>query len=886
MPAFEKDPTRLDRIDPDLADRARIIAETASDAIITIDQNSKILFINPAAEQVFGYSIEEMLGQELTLLMPEALRHLHRIGLKRYIETGERHISWRAYELPGLHKDGREISLEISFGEFIRDGERFFTGIARDITRRKRDQLRLILQKTVTQILADSFSLEDASIKLLETVCTHLRWDVGEFWIVPPERKHLRFVASWQLPSVDVSLFNSAGQTTRFIPGVGIPGRIWSTKKPLWLERMPEDENFPRSRAARSSGLNSAFGVPILLGNEIIGVIDFFSSKINKPEPELIEMFSSLGSQIGQFIERNHAKDQVQRTLAREHHARLRAEALTRQLSALQRVTDATLSTFSLNEVLSEMLERIREVLKVDTAAVLLLQQEQNELVAWAALGLEEEVQRGVRIPVGKGFAGKIIELGTPLIEPDVEHADLYNPLFRKRGIRSLLGVPLVYEGCPIGVLHVGTFRPSNFTDEDVHLLQRVGDRIALSIEKARLIEKEREARAEAEKANLLKDEFLTILSHELRTPLTPIMGWIHMMEGGLLPERDFQQALSIITKNSLTLKRLIDDLLDMSAILSGKMRIERGQVALDGILRDAIESMNKQAQDAGVEIVAPEFKRKMIVRGDHARLVQTFCNILHNAIKFTPAGGSVQIITRNTAEDVLISFKDSGRGIEPEFLPHVFERFRQADGSRTRPHGGLGLGLALVKSFIEAHGGDVSASSEGVDRGSIFSVRLPVEFTTAKATDEAFDSDVPAQTARARILLVEDQIDTLEMLDVTFSSEGFKITTCSSAAQALEAVKQSTFDIIISDIAMPDCDGLELIRRLRLIPGLERVPAIALTGYASEKDATAALEAGFDIHICKPVEPAKLRSVVEDLFQSGSQKPAENLSSKTARKS
>jgi PAS domain S-box-containing protein len=853
--------------DPDIAERARIIAETASDAIITIDQNSQILFINRAAETIFGYSLPEMLGQQLTMLMPEALRHLHRAGLKRYVDSGQRHISWSAYELPGLHKDGREITLELSFGEFIRNGERFFTGIARDITKRKRDELRLILQSSVTQILAESSSLTEASVKLLETICRHLGCQVGEFWIVPAAGKQLNFVASWHLPSANVSLFISTARRIRFLPGVGIPGKIWLSKSPLWLDHIPNDERYPRRQAAKLSGLNAALGFPIIASNQIVGVIDFLSDNITKPDSELMEMMTSIGSQIGQFIERNNAQEEVQRILGREHEARVRAEGLTRQLSALQRVTDATLAHYSLNDLLSELLRRIREVLNVDTAAVLLLEKEENELVAWAALGLEEEVERGIRIPVGKGFAGKIIDEARPVIVKDLEESDVYNPLLRERGIKSLLGVPLIVEGRRLGVLHVGAFSRSNFTDEDVRFLQLVADRIALSIERAKTNEFERRARTEAERANRLKDEFLTILSHELRAPLTPIVGWSQMIQGGLLPQSEFGQALEVISKNSQTLKRLIDDLLDMSAILSGKMRIERGPVSLEAVLRDAIESVRPQARAARIELIAPDFKQKLIIKGDHARLVQAFCNLLQNSIKFTGEGGSIEISQNVFAQDVLISIKDSGKGIEADFLPHVFERFRQADGSRTRHHGGLGLGLALVKSFVEAHGGEISARSDGKDRGSIFSVRLPVEFSTTSASNESACQAAAEQAAR--ILIVEDQPDTRGMLEAAFTSRGFEITSCASAAEALHAAQQSSFDAVISDIAMPDCDGLELIRNLREIPEYETTPAVALSGYASEKDARVAVQAGFDQHVGKPFDPVKLTGLIEGLLSN-----------------
>src|SRR4030095_14134065 len=237
-------------------------------------------------------------------------------------------------------------------------------------------------------------------------------------------------------------------------------------------------------------------------------------------------------------------------------------------------------------------------------AAILLLKKDANELVAWAALGLELKVEQGVRIPFGKGFAGRIIAEKKPIIVADVEKSEVLNPLLREKGVHSLLGVPLLVEGRAIGVIHVGTFRHHDFTPEDIHLLQLVADRIALSIERTRLTETEREARAAAEEANLIKDEFLTILSHELRTPLTPIMGWSQMMQAGLVPPQDFGPALEVISRNSKTLKRLIDDLLDMSAILSGKMRIEKAPVALEKVLHDAVQTVSTAAREAGIKLI------------------------------------------------------------------------------------------------------------------------------------------------------------------------------------------------------------------------------------------------------------------------------------------
>lgn len=859
----------------DIVESSRVIADTASDAIITINEDSRILFVNRAAVNIFGHSIEEMLGSKLTMLMPEYLRHLHRDGLKHYVETGQKHISWNAVELPGLHKNGKEISLELSFGEFSKYGKRFFTGIARDITKRKQDERRLALQHSVAEILAAAPSLAEATPRLLKAICENVGWQFGALWAVATELDELQLVSYWRDESLDTGAeFEATSRESRFTRGVGFPGTVWAGKKPIWIADFASD-SFHRSSVAARGNLHSAFGFPVVLGHEVLAVIELFSKEIKEADPLVLGTLLVIGSQIGQFIERKNGEQELVNALKCAHEARVEAEALTKQLGALQRMTDAALAHLSVDEVLEESLNRIREVLKVDTVAILLLETEGDELVAWAAQGLEEEVEQGLRIPVGKGFAGRVVAEGKPIIIDDVSSADVFNPLLRERGIKSLLGVPLLVEGRPTGVVHVGKLEFCHFTNEDVQLLQLAADRIALAIESARLYEVERDARAAAEAANSAKDEFLTILSHELRTPLTPIIGWVHMMQNGILPDADFSRVLSVINRNAYSLKRLINDLLDMSAILSGKMRIEEAPVPVAGVLGESVETMRAYALDSKVklQLKIADDAAGVIIKGDRSRLNQTFCNILHNAIKFSPAGACVQASLEATGSEAIVNIKDEGEGIPAGFLPHVFERFRQADGSRTRAFGGLGLGLALVKSFVEAHGGIVEAASEGEGKGSMFIVRLPREVEQpdgAKETEYKRDSE--GSKRRTRVLIVEDQPDTLEMLAANFETRGYEIIACNSAVEALKVAGREHFDVLVSDIAMPTMDGLQLIKNLRQHKGLERVPAIALTGYASQRDVDAATAAGFDIHLPKPIDPADLAAAVERLLSSKSE--------------
>lgn len=854
----------------DIAESSRVIAETASDAIITIDEASTILFANRATSNIFGYTAEELIGSDLTMLMPEYLRHLHREGLGNYVSTGQKHISWEAVELPGRHKSGKELSLELSFGEFTKEGHRFFTGIARDISRRKRDEQRLEVQQSITAILAAAATLDEAAPKLLSAIAGNLDWQFAAFWLVQPQLGELHCISQWRdESSPGTADFAVASSDYRSADDQSFPARIWASKKPLWVIDFGSDQSFPRAAVAARGNLRTAFGFPVIAAEAVVGVIELFSEKNEEPDPPTLATLVSIGSQVGQFMERVKAENERRDVLTRAQEARREAEALTVQLAALQKVTDAALGHLSLKDLLAESLTRIREVLHVDTVAILLLEREENELVAWAAQGLEEEVELGVRIPVGRGFAGRIVEHAKPIIISQVENADVFNPLLREKGIKSLLGVPMMIEGRPIGVMHVGTFKHTQFKDEEVRLLQSAADRVALAVENARLYEVEQAARAEAETANRAKDEFLTILSHELRTPLTPIIGWVHMMDNGIIPKGDSQRALEVIGRNAANLKRLISDLLDMSAILSGKMRIEQSSVKLAAVLEESLETLQSFARDAGVQLKlnVPEEARSLTVTGDRGRLGQSFCNVIHNAIKFSPAQGTVTVSLKASESDAVVMIKDEGEGIPTKFLPHVFERFRQADGSRTRTYGGLGLGLSLVKSFVTVHNGTIEAVSEGAGQGSTFIITLPREGMPAHPAEKTTKTAKGIAGDPVCILIVEDEPDTLEMLAANFRSLGFQTIACSSATAALDCIGRQQFDIIISDIAMPEVDGLQLMREVRARPGFATLPAIALTGYASQTDAKSAIAAGFDLHLSKPIDPSDLLAAVNNLI-------------------
>lgn len=394
--------------------------------------------------------------------------------------------------------------------------------------------------------------------------------------------------------------------------------------------------------------------------------------------------------------------------------------------------------------------------------------------------------------------------------------------------------------------------------------------------ERRNLLENERFARAEAEKANRLKDEFLATLSHELRTPLSSILGWSRILKEKQLEGEQAKRALETIERNARAQSQLIEDILDVSRIVSGKLRLNITTVELGSIIETAIESVNPAAVAKNIKL-EKNIESDGVISGDTDRLQQVIWNLISNAIKFTPGDGTVEIYLKRVNAHLELAIKDSGIGIDAENLPYIFERFRQSDSSTTRAHGGLGLGLAIVRHLVELHGGTVRAESEGIDRGSTFTVtfplyaEVPVSANGHKESDffaANSPSDSPAELIGLNVLLVDDEEDTRELVRFILESCRAKVKSVKNVDAALDVFGAEKFDIIISDIGMPERDGYDLIRAVRSLTAEEGgdVPAIALTAYASIEDRLKVLSAGFQMHVPKPIEPAELLAVVTSL--------------------
>jgi PAS domain S-box-containing protein len=402
-----------------------------------------------------------------------------------------------------------------------------------------------------------------------------------------------------------------------------------------------------------------------------------------------------------------------------------------------------------------------------------------------------------------------------------------------------------------------------------------ISDRRAEERKRVSLLSREQEARRDAESANRLKDEFLATLSHELRTPLNAIMGWAHLLRTGSLDEATAARAMETIDRNAKAQNQLINDILDVSRIITGKLHLTVQPVDPAAVVEAALDTVRPAAAAKEIRIEASLEPSLGTVSGDPDRLQQVVWNLLSNAIKFTPKTGRVQVRLRRVEAQALIVVTDSGQGISPEFLPHVFERFRQGDASTTRSHVGLGLGLAIVRHLVELHGGTVEAASGGEGQGATFSVHLPLtsarrpeEGTAAPAAAEGERQTEAAALGGLRVLLVDDDPEGREAMAAVLQKQGVQVIAASSSDEALEAIGRERPDVLVSDIEMPGEDGHSLIRRVRALPA-ERggeIPAAALTGYARGEDRQKALLAGFQVHVSKPVPPDELTAVVAEL--------------------
>jgi PAS domain S-box-containing protein len=542
-----------------------------------------------------------------------------------------------------------------------------------------------------------------------------------------------------------------------------------------------------------------------------------------------------------------------------------------------------------LDDMLGLCTKAIVEHLDAAFARIWTLNNKEQTLELQASAGMYTHLDGSHgRVPIGKYKIGRIAEERKPHLTNEVlGDTRVSDQEWAKReGMVSFAGYPLIVEDRLIGVMAM--FARKALTEATFQAMNAAANAVALGIERkrgeeerAQLFTSEQRARQEAEAANRTKDEFLGTLSHELRTPLTAILGWARMLSAGQLDESNKQRALETIERNARAQSQLIEDILDVSRVISGKLRLEVRPLDLATVIDAAVDTALPAADAKDIRLQRVLDSGASMVSGDSTRLQQVVWNLLANAIKFTPRGGRVQIRLERINSHVEIVISDTGQGMSSDILPFIFERFRQADSTSTRAHGGLGLGLAIVRHLVELHGGTVEAESAGVGQGSIFTVKLPliamrsVDLSAERREERVhptFSGGIPFECPPVlndlHVLVVDDEEDARAFVTTVLEQCGARVTGAGSAAEALLALKELRPDVLVSDLGMPEEDGYSLIKKVRALSAEEggRTPAAALTAYARVEDRMKVLRSGFQIHLPKPIEPAELVTVVANL--------------------
>jgi signal transduction histidine kinase/integral membrane sensor domain MASE1/CheY-like chemotaxis protein len=540
---------------------------------------------------------------------------------------------------------------------------------------------RRTAEYAVAGVMARSAALEEAAPQILEAICDCLEWDLGALWVVDEARHELRCLSLWHAPELAFPEFVATTRQRSFPPGLGLPGRVWETGEPVWISDLVHDTNFPRAPIARREGLHSAFGFPISVGGQFLGLMEFFSREIRRPDEALLQLFAIVGSQIGQFI------------------VRTRSEAAARA------------------------------------------------------------------------------------------------------------------------------------------------------------------SEAELRQASEAKDQFLALLGHELRNPLAPIRNALEILRTGKMDPAVASQMHEMMQRQTAHMVRLVDDLLDVSRITRGKIELRREQVDLRTAVERGVDTVRPLLDERGHDLRLSLPPEPIVLEADPTRLEQILSNLLTNAAKYTPGRGTIDFSAARDGDHAVIRVRDSGIGIRPEMLGRIFELFAQADRLPERVQEGLGMGLTLVRSLAQLHGGTVSAASAGPGHGSEFVVRLPCLPPRAPLGRPVAKAPVPTPGVQARrVLVVDDNADSAESLAILLQTQGHDVRMAHDGLSALAAAREHRPELVLLDIGLPaGMDGYEVAQRLRPEAGLERAVIVAVTGYGQEEDRRRAADAGFDGHLVKPVDMQKL---------------------------
>ncbi len=593
-----------------------------------------------------------------------------------------------------------------------------------------------------------------------------------------------------------------------------------------------------------------------------------------------VPRFTSSGSFLGYIGSCIDISDRKQAEVERERML-ARSQEYTRQLNGLMEAALAINSALSIEEVIRIITEQAREIIGAHQAVTsITIDQDCGNWISSASLSdkyaawrSQNQQSKGLGINTNLHLLNRSLRMTQTELAAHPQWQEFTQQIDKHPPMRGCLAAPLIgRDGNNMGLIQLSDKYEDEFTKEDEAIIVQLAQMASVAIENTRLYEAEQQARAQAEEANCIKDEFLAVLSHELRSPLNPILGWSKLLQSRKFDDSKTASALATIERNAKLQAQLIEDLLDVSRILQGKLTLNVAQVNLGLTIAAAMETVRLAAEAKSINLkFVSDADSTALVMGDPNRLQQVFWNLLSNAVKFTPPGGRVQICLESIDAHIQIQVMDTGKGIDPNFLAHVFDYFRQADSATTRKFGGLGLGLAIVRQLVELHGGRVFADSAGEGEGATFTVQLPALQTELITSDSHSEGEMDSNLGNLqgiKILVVDDDLDSRDFICFVLEEEGAEVISVSSAMEALQSLPESKADVLLSDIGMPEMDGYMLIRQVRTWTSEQggKTPAIALTAYAGEYNQQQAISAGFQMHVTKPTEPTQLVAAVARL--------------------
>jgi signal transduction histidine kinase/ActR/RegA family two-component response regulator len=804
------------------------------------------------------------------------------------------------YEKEYIRKDGSRVPILGGGGRFegTSDSGVFF---ALDLTERKRAEQAQQYLAEASRVLSSSLdyhttlaSIAHLTVPQLADWCTvHLVEEDGSVQAIATAHVNPAKVVWAEEINQKYPFDPNAARGTAQVLRTGQSELYPDIPDHLLVEAARDAEHL---QILREVGFKSVMIVPLLANSRTLGTISFVSAESGRryDQADLV-LAEELARRAALAVDNARLYWQAQQ-------ARQKAEQAATRTARLQAVTAAFSEALTPAQVASVVVNQGIAALGSGAGFVALLVEDDTSLEIVESVGLPQEVIDSWRcFPVTAQVpVAETVRTGQPIFLESVEALVLQYPLLAHvpvvTGNKAFACIPLTAEGRMVGGMSFSFANAMQFGEEDRAFILTLGQQCAQAIARARLYEAEQRARAvseaaraEAEAANRIKDEFLAVLSHELRSPLNPILGWTKLLRSRKFDEKATDRALETIERNAKLQTQLIEDLLDVSRILRGKLVLNVCPVNLVTTIEAALETVRLAAQAKEIQIQTLLDPNVGLVSGDSNRLQQVVWNLLSNAVKFTPSGGRVEVRLEKVGEGLKVSrlqvegsntnvqpstqyaqiqVSDTGKGITPEFLPHVFEYFRQENSTTTRQFGGLGLGLAIVRYLTELHGGSVLAESPGEGLGATFTVRLPLRVADAEATQDEAQPDCSANLSGLRVLVVDDEADIRELVAFILEQSGAEVTVTASAEEALIALNQSVPDVLLSDIGMPEVDGYMLMRQVRALSPERggKLPAIAFTAYAGEYNQQQALAAGFQLHISKPVEPEKLVSAIASL--------------------